>query len=187
MKSPYSFIVTPVNDRRYDNLKQIGDIEFITSVSEEDHTASNRFATVVELPINYQGPIKKGDTLLVHHNVFKFYNDMQGRRKSGRSHLKDNLFLVDNDQFYMYKQNDKWYAWGKYCFIKPTPVKKSYLFKNTNEEPLFGSIKYINQELIDLGVKEGDNISYTPGSEYPFMVNNEKLYRMFTNNITMIV
>ena len=77
MRSPHSFIVTPVNDRRYDNLKDIGDIKFITSVSEEDHTASNRFATVIELPINYKGPIKKGDTLLVHHNVFKFYNDMQ--------------------------------------------------------------------------------------------------------------
>ena len=187
MRSPHSFIVTPVNDRRYDNLKDIGDIKFITSVSEEDHTASNRFATVIELPINYKGPIKKGNTLLVHHNVFKFYNDMQGRRKSGRSHLKENLFLVDNEQFYMYKQKNKWYAWGKYCFIKPAPPKDSYIFKSATEEPLFGTIKYINQELLDLGVKEGDSISYTPGSEYPFTVNDEKLYRMFTNNITMTV
>tara|TARA_R100000808_G_C2155481_1_gene168169 strand:+ start:6964 stop:7527 length:564 start_codon:yes stop_codon:yes gene_type:complete len=187
MKSPYSFIVTPVKDRRYDNLKQIGDIEFITSVSEEDHTASNRFASVVETPIHYTGPIQKGDTLLVHHNVFKFYNDMQGRRKSGRSHLKENLFLVDSEQFYMYKKKDKWHAWGKYCFIKPASLKESYIFKATNEEPLFGTIKYINEELIALGVKEGDSISYTPGSEYPFIVDDEKLYRMFTNNITMIV
>ena len=73
MRSPYCFIVTPVDDRRYDNLKDIAGMKFITSVSEEDHTASNRFATVVETPINYNGPIVKGDTLLVHHNVFKFY------------------------------------------------------------------------------------------------------------------
>ena len=40
--------------------------------------------------------LKIGDTLLVHHNVFKFYYDMYGREKSGRSFLKENLFLVDN-------------------------------------------------------------------------------------------
>ena len=53
MRSPDSFIVTPVNDRRYDNLKEISGVKFITSVSEEDHTASNRFATVIETPIGY--------------------------------------------------------------------------------------------------------------------------------------
>ena len=59
------------------------------------------------LPLGYEGPIGVGDTLLVHHNVFKFYNDMKGRRQSGRSFLKDDLFLVDFDQFYMYAQR-----WG---------------------------------------------------------------------------
>ena len=66
MKSPYSFIVKAYNNRRYDNIKSYGDIDFITSTSEEDHTSSNRFATVIETPINYSGPVKAGDTLLVH-------------------------------------------------------------------------------------------------------------------------
>ena len=87
----------------------------------------------------------------------------------------------------MYKNNNKWVAWGKYCFIKPVDIKDSYIFKSGGEEPLFGIVKYINQELIDLGVKEGDEISFTPDSEYPFTVDDEKLYRMFTNNITMIL
>ena len=187
MRSPDSFIVTPVNDRRYDNLKEISGVKFITSVSEEDHTASNRFATVIETPIGYNGSVKKGDTLLVHHNVFKFYNDMQGRRKSGRSHLKDNLFLVDYDQFFMYKNKGKWKAWGKYCFIKPINLEESYIFKGGSEEPLFGIVKYINQELLDLGVKVGDEISFQPDSEYEFTIEDEKLYRMFTNNITMVL
>jgi hypothetical protein len=59
MRSPYNFIVTPLNNKRYDNTKEIGNTEFITSVSEEDHIASNRLATVISLPINYNGPIKK--------------------------------------------------------------------------------------------------------------------------------
>jgi len=187
MRSPYNFIVTPLKNKRYDNTKEIGNTQFITSVSEEDYQSSNRLATVVALPIDYSGPIKEGDTLLVHHNVFKFYNDIKGRRKSGRSFLKDNLFLVDYEQFFLYKQNNEWKSHSKYCFIKPMSTEDSYLFKNCTEEPLFGTVKYINQELLDLGVSVGDKISFTPDSEYPFTVDDEKLYRMFTNNITMIL
>ena len=95
MKSPHSFIVRPIGNRRYDNIKKIGSIDFITSTSEEDHTVSNRYAEVVETPINYTGEVKKGDTLLVHHNVFKFYNDMKGKRKSGKSFFKEDLFFID--------------------------------------------------------------------------------------------
>jgi len=55
------------------------------------------------------------------------------------------------------------------------------------EEPLIGIVKYINQELLDLGVKVGDEISFQPESEYEFTIEGEKLYRMFTNNITMVL
>jgi hypothetical protein len=184
MKSPFSFIVKPLNNRRYDNIKQYGDINFITSTSEEDHTVSNRFAEVVSTPINYRGPVKKGDTLLVHHNVFKFYNDMYGNRKSGKSFFKEDLFLVDPDQFFLYKSDGIWKGYNKYCFIKPSEVKDYYITKNGVEEPLFGTIKYINDELTAMGLKVGDEVSYQPESEYEFNVNGEKLYRMFTNNIT---
>jgi hypothetical protein len=187
MRSPYNFIVTPLNNKRYDNTQQIGKTEFITSVSQEDHTVSNRLAKVISLPLTYKGEVEVGDILLVHHNVFKFYYDMYGREKSGRSYLKDNLFLIDNEQFFLYKHNNKWKAHSKYCFVKPTNLKDSYIFKGGNEEPLLGTLKYINKELIDLGVKEGDEISFTPDSEYEFTVDGEKLYRMFTNNITMII
>ena len=94
MKSPFSFLVKAYNERRYDNIKKVGGIDLVTSVSKEDHVSSNRFAVVEETPINYCGPIKKGDTLLVHHNVFKYYYDMRGREKSGKSFLKTTYSLL---------------------------------------------------------------------------------------------
>ncbi len=188
MQSPYSFIVQPVKGRRYDNIKDIGGVDFITSVSKEDYKASNRFAKVVSLPLNYKGEIKIGDTLLVHHNVFKFYFDMKGREKSGKSYFKDDLFFIEYDQFFLYNKNGKWYGHDKYCFVKPIP-KKDYYIQGVNikEEPLHGILKYSNKQLKNLGVKEGDQITFTPDSEYEFYVDDEKLYRMFTDNITMVV
>jgi len=185
MKSPFSFIVRPYNDRRYDNIKEVGGIELITSVSQEDHTVSNRYAEVIEVPIGYTGPIEPGDTLLVHHNVFKYYYDMKGKQKSGKSFLMDNLFLIDYDQFFLYKKDGDWNAHDRYCFVKPADREDHYLQSSGTEQPLVGYIKYINQELKDLGLKQGDKISYKPDSEYEFNVDGEKLYRMYTNHIVI--
>ena len=91
------------------------------------------------------------------------------------------------NQFFLYLKKDIWKAHSKYCFIKPLPLKESYIFKPGGEEPLTGIIKYINQELIDLGLSVGDEIIFEPESEYPFYINDEKLYRMLTNNIAILM
>ncbi len=185
MRSPHSFIVRPLNNKRYNNTKDIGGIEFIVSTSEEDHKFSNRFAEVIETPVGYDGKISKGDTLLVHHNVFKFYNDMRGRRRSGKSYFQDDLFFVDLEQFYAYKKDGTWYSYDRYCFVKPVPATESYIYKPFSEEPLVGLVKISNDYLISKGVNNGDRISFKPESEYEFDIDGEKLYRMYDHQITM--
>ena len=187
MKSPLYFIVKPVGGRRYDNIRDFGGIDFIISSSKEDHTASNRFAEVVSTPSRYSGPIKKGDTLLVHHNVFKYYNDMRGRERSSHNFLRDDLFMVDQDQFFMYNDGDSWKTSSYYCFIKPSVKKEYYLDKGGIDEPLVGTIRYITQELTAAGLKEGDEVVYTPGTEYEFIVDDERLYRMNSKNVCILL
>ena len=186
MQSPHYFIVKPLKGKRYDNTKSYGDKELIISVSEEDHTVANRFAKVINLPIGYTGDISIGDTVLVHHNVFKYYNDIYGRQKSGRSWLKDDLFLVDELQFFLYKKSNEWKAYDKYCFVKPIAKKQSYIIgSGVNKEPLQGELVYINNQLKDLGLSVGDTVCFEPHSEYSFNIDGQDLYRMFTQNITI--
>jgi len=185
MKSPFYFITRAYNGRRYDNVKSIGGIDFITSTSEEDHKASNRYAEVIETPLGYEGPIRNGDTLLVHHNVFKFYNDMKGRQQSGKSFYKDDLFFIDEEQFFMYKQDGEWHSYDRYCFVKPVPTSESYIFKPFSEEPLVGIMKYPNDYLKSKGISSGDMVCFKPESEYEFEVDGEKLYRMYDHQITI--
>lgn len=187
MRSPHFFIAKPNGDRRYDNIKQIGGLGVITSTSEEDASSSNRKAIVESLPLGYKGPIKVGDTLLVHHNVFKFYNDIKGNRRSGRSYFKDDLFFIEPDQFFMYHNGKNWNAYDRYCFVKPIPVEESFIYKNVNEEPLLGEMVYPNEYLLSKGVNPGDKVSFRPNSEYEFNVDGEKLYRMYDHQITLIV
>ena len=185
MQSPFYFITKSKNGKRYNNTKQIGGIDFITSTSEEDHKSSSRYATVIETPIGYTGPIEVGDTLLVHHNVFKFYNDMKGRRQSGKSFFKDDLFFIDEEQFFMYKHNGEWNSYDRYCFVKPIPVEDSYMFKPFSEEPLMGEMVYPNEYLKSKGISSGDTVCFKPDSEYEFDVDGEKLYRMYDHQVTI--
>lgn len=184
MQSPYNFLVKPKSGRRYDNIKELGGIDLIVSSSQEDHTVSNRYAVVVETPIAYKGEIKKGDTLLVHHNVFKYYYDMKGRQKSGKSYFMDDLFLVDDYQYYLYLHNGVWKSKDEFCFVKPIPREQHYLHSPGTDQPLMGEVVYTNNTLINHGVIEGTLVSFLPDSEYEFDVDGQKLYRVLTNSVT---
>ena len=185
MKSPFSFIVRPVKGKRYNNTKKISGLDIIISTSQEDFKFSNREAEVIELPLGYKGPIQEGDILLVDHNVFKYYNDMRGEQRSGKSFFKDDLFFVEEDQYYMYKRDGKWNAYGRFCFLKPSPVEESYIFKPLSEEPLMGVMQYPNEYLKSQGIKKGDKVSFQPNTEYEFSVDNEKMYRIYDHQIVM--
>lgn len=187
MKSIYSFIVKPMEGQRYKNTKEIEGISLIINTSEEEFKFSNREAVVVSTPIAYSGPIKEGDILLVHHNVFKFYNDMKGRRRSGKSYFKDDLFFVDSEQFYLYKRDGEWHSHDRYCFVEPIKAVDSYIYKPLTEEPLMGKMLYPNEYLKSKGVKAGDLVCFQPDSEYEFNIDDKKVYRMFDHQITIVL
>ena len=70
MQSVYGFVITP-SGGRYKNTSKVGDKELIINSEIYNHQFTNREATVVEVPkINSTG-INKGDTVIVHHNVFR--------------------------------------------------------------------------------------------------------------------
>ena len=185
MRSPFFFIAKPVNGKRYDNTRDIEGIELIVSTSEEDHKFSNRYAEVVSLPLGYTGNIEPGDILLVHHNVFKYYNDIKGRQKSGRSFFRDDNFFIEPEQFFLYKKGSTWNAYDRYCFVKPIPAIDSNIKKPFSEEPLMAIMKYPNEYLKNKGVNAGDLVCFKPDSEYEFEVDGEKLYRMYDHQITI--
>ena len=185
MKSPYCFIATPKDGVRYDNMSKYGDGNLIKSTSQEDHLSTNRHAIVKALPINYNGDIKVGDTIIVHHNVFRKYYDMKGKEQSGPCHFKDNIYIIEPDQIYLYGKEGDWKAHQAYCFVKPVQKKQNILLSLKTEEELVGELVYINKYLAALGLKKGDNVLFLPDSEYEFNIDGDKLYRMRNKNITV--
>ena len=182
MKSLYDFIVEPIGDK-YNNEIKVGGKKLVVNTKIESWTFVNRIAKVIETPIAFKTNIKKGDTIVIHQNVFRTFYDMRGDKKVSRSWFKDNIYFVSLDQIYLYKNNKGWHTFGDRCFVQPIKNKNS--LTTDKEQKLVGILKYGNSTLEALKINEGDKVGYTPNSEWEFLVDKDRLYCMKSNDIVI--
>ena len=176
MKAYKDFIISPIGER-YNNSTKVGDKELIINTEIFNHQYVNRLAKVIEVPILFSTPVKKDDEIIVHHNVFRRWNDIKGREKNSRSYWKDNKYIISPDQIYLYKK-DNWMAMPGYSFIKP--LKAVDKFNVETERPLIGIIKYS-----DGTYNKEELVGFRPNSEYEFIIEGQRLYRVLNNFITI--
>ena len=177
MKSVYNFVVKPKGER-YNNTKKVGDSELILNTDIYRHEFTNREAIVISTPIVGNTDIQPGDTVVVHHNVFRRWNDVKGIERNSRSYFNESTYFINHDQIFLYKRNNKWTAPKGYCFVKP--LKAVDQFNIESEKPLQGIVKYS-----DGTVKVNDLVGFTPNSEYEFVIDGQKLYRVLSKFITI--
>ena len=85
MRSIYNFVVTPKGER-YNNSRQVGDVELIINTEIYNHQYVNREAKVISTPIISDNlGIKPGDTIITHFNVFRRWHDVRGKERNSRS------------------------------------------------------------------------------------------------------
>ena len=177
MKSVYNFVVTPKGER-YNNKKKVGDSELILNTDIYQHQYVNREAKVISTPIIGDTDIKPGDTVVVHHNVFRRWHNVNAEEKNSRSYFDESTYLVNSDQIFLYKRNKEWITPKGYCFVKPLLNKR--ILSYNPEMPLVGVVKHS-----DGSFKKGELVGFTPNSEYEFIIDKERLYRVMTQFITI--
>ena len=177
MKSVYNFVVTPKGER-YNNKKKVGDSELILNTDIYRHEFVNRTAIVKSIPIIGDTDIQPGDEVIVHHNVFRRWHNQHGIEKNSRGYINENNYLVQPDQIFLYKRKTNWICPKDYCFVKP--LKTTDNFNVEQEKPLQGIVKYS-----DGTVEVNDLVGFRPSSEYEFIIDEERLYRVLSNFITI--
>jgi len=183
MKSLYDFIVKPYNEKRYDNSIKVGNAELVLNTKIESFKSVNNIAEVVAVPLAFKTDVKVGDKVIIHHNVFRVFYDMKGKKKNSRSMFVDNMFFVALDQVYMYGDFGNWKAFGDRCFIMP--LKNNDSLTLDKERNLIGILKYGNKSLEALKITPGDLVGYTPFGEFDFIVDDQRLYCMKSNDIVI--
>ena len=182
MNSIYDFIIQPIGDR-YDNKKTVGGKDLILNTKVESWKFVNRLAKVIAVPIALNTSIKKGDTVVVHQNIFRRFYNMKGEQSNSRSYFKDNMYFAAVDQIYLYKNNNTWKSFGDRCFIMP--LKNSDSLRNRKEDPSIGIVKIGNSVLEASNINKGDTIGFIPGAEWEFIIDDQRLYCMKSNDIVI--
>mgnify|MGYP003655455078 CR=1 FL=1 len=177
MKSVYDFVVKPKGGR-YNNTKKINDKELILNTEVFNHQHVNRQATVTSVPLIGETDIKPGDNVIVHHNVFRRWHNIHGEEKNSRSYFDEDTYFITPEQIFLYKRYWEWKTPKGYCFVQP--IKDNNMFNVEQERPLMGIAKYT-----DGTVKEGDLVGFRPSSEYEFIIDGKRLYRVLSNLITI--
>lgn len=180
MRSLHAFIIEP-KDQRYDNTKKVDQVDLILNTDLQDHKFVSRLGVVIATPIIGKTGIKQGDEVLIHHNVFRRFHDVRGEEKNSKSYFEEHTYFVYPEQVFMYKRNNEWKPLEGFCFVQP--IKNKNIFSNNPEQELTGIIKYIDNNLVNNGIKKGDLVGFTPDSEYEFIVDEKRLYRVPTNSI----
>jgi len=177
MQSVYGFVVTPKGNR-YNNTKIVDGKELILNSETQNHQFTNREATVLEVPKINNTNISKGDTVIVHHNVFRRWTDVYGKEKNSKNYFSEDKYVVYEDQIFLYKQKNKWKPMNGFCFVKPIKAKQK--LNIDTEQPLIGIVKYT-----DGSVEVNDLVGFTPNSEYEFVFEGQRLYRVYSKFITI--
>jgi len=167
------FIISPIGNR-YNNSIRVDDKELVVNTEVFNHAYVNRLAKVIATPLLFQSPVKMGDEVIVHHNVFRRWHDVNGIERNSRSYWKEDKYIISQDQIYLY--NNK--AMPGFSFVKP--IKSTNNFNNETEKPLVGIVKYS-----DGNFNINDLVGFTPNSEYEFIINGERLYRVMNKFITI--
>ena len=182
MKSLFDFIVEPYG-QRYNNKVKVGDKSLIINTKIESFKLVNNIAKVIEIPLSYKTVIQKGDLIMIHHNVFRRWHNIRGEEKNSKSYFQNGLYFVQQDQIYLYKRKDKWNSFNDRCFI--APLKDNVDINNWQEQSLVGILKYGNKSLEALKITPGDLVGYTPGGEWEFLIDKERIYCMKSNDIVI--
>ena len=177
MKSVYNFVVAPKGER-YNNTKKLDGGELVLNTEIYNHQYVNREAIVISTPIIGETEIQPSDTVIVHHNVFRRWHNVKGIEKNSRCFFDESTYLINHDQIFLYKRDEEWIAPKGYCFV--IPLKATDQFNTESEKPLQGIVKYS-----DGTVKVGDLVGFRPSSEYEFIVDGERLFRVLSNFITI--
>ena len=176
MNAYKDYIIEPVGDR-YNNSVRVNDKELIINTEIFNHQYINRLAKIIATPLLFQSPLNVGDEVIVHHNIFRRWTDVKGREKNSRSYWKEDKYIISENQIYLYKK-DNWIAMPGYSFVKPLKAINKYNIEN--ERPLIGIVKYS-----DGTFNKKELVGFTPSSEYEFVVNGERLYRVLNKFITI--
>lgn len=194
MKATIYFLVR-VEDSYNNYVEMDNGVKLSTNNSIESVEHINRVGKVIDAP---KGAIvKKGDMILFHHNICRESWGHKSRKRNSVFSISEKEYFIPTPEIFMYmkKGTDKWIAIAPFTFVEPIPSGTITLGNGLTVEedsykgmkPLVGRMAYPNQQLIDMGVTEGDTIAFQQDSEHEYNIKGKTYYKMRNQDVLAIL
>lgn len=172
----HKFIIKPLDGKQYINTIKAGNHEIIVTTSIENHEDVQRYAEVLQIPLDYKGSIQVGDIVVVQHNVFRIVTSDWGVPMQSNNYISEDCFWVDEDLIYLIIRKGENIATDQYVFVEPILEETEWDGqKNKNHS---GILRFPNAFLKKQGLKDGDTVVFYKNSEYEFKIYGKTLYMM---------
>lgn len=183
MRGLFNFIIS--TDSPYNNTTELGLI-VNTEITERDAQFVNRIGVVEAIPeVGENLGIDVGDEIIVHHNVFRVHYDLQRNLSLGANYIDEGLYHVSEDQIFAYRRKEgSWRALPGYCFV--SPIRNEEEWRISDEVENKGVLTYASDGTDKLGVSIGDTVGFTSNSEYEFVIEKQRLYRVYSHDINVL-
>ena len=177
MKPIHDYVIKPLGERYNNSVEVVDGKSLILNSEIFNHGYINRKAVIISTPIDNIHNLQEGQEVIVHHNIFRRWHNVKGVEKNSRGFLNEGEYLASPDQIYMYRNLD-WECINGYTFVKP--IKNKDKFSVEVERPLIGIVKYSDGTFLPTQL-----VGFRPSSEFEFIVDGERLYRVANNFITI--
>jgi len=179
VRGVFDYVVKPFGDR-YKNKVQVEEgKDLILNTEVFNHQYINRVGVVEATPVIADTLVRPGDEVILHHNVFRRWHDIKGVERNSKAFIDEDTYLVQPDQIFLYRApGEEWRTLPGYCFVQP--IKNDDRFSLDTEKPLVGIVRYS-----DGGVEVGSMVGFSPGDEFEFVIEDERLYRIMSKYINI--
>ncbi len=194
MKGITEFIIE-FDTTHFDTIKK-GQTEYAVNPFFEQNEHINRIGKVVNTPYVYDGPIKKGDEVMIIHTSLIQETYKKGREQSSFCvNEEKNWFRFDPNLIVLYRENNNkdWKAHLKNVMVLPISLAKEIkqwngyeipdgVFENEQgykgNEKQTGVVAYDNDSLNENGIFKGDTVVFKFDREYEFLIDGKIHYHM---------
>ena len=110
--------------------------------------------------------------------MFRRWHNIKGVEKNSKSFFNETTYIIQPDQIFLYKRDNIWNCPKGFCWVSPITCKDE--FSTDVEEKQKGIVKYS-----DGSFEVGSIVGFLPNIEYEFIIDGQKLYRIYSNHITI--
>jgi co-chaperonin GroES (HSP10) len=192
----YNDFIVQVPKKYRDTIKTPSGVEIFVDSRWNLKDTVNTVLDIHELPMNYNGPIKKGDTVFVDATIFM----EQIYQKGGK---QENLYLIDRKTFsyrlkpnfiiaYKPKGSNDWIGHGQNVLVKRIKEQKdrigSILLPKVDNETRVGKgvLVLCNSDTEQLGISKGDQIYFNNFTAIDVKLDNEWLTQLRNKDLMAV-